>query len=68
MKRIVEEEQCGLTFESGNALSLSNTVLQLYRSSNHYGEKGINAVYRKYNWEEDEKRLMKIIQSMQIKI
>jgi glycosyltransferase involved in cell wall biosynthesis len=62
MKRIMEEEQCGLTFESGNAQDLSKTVIELYRSEIDYGKNGIKAVQQKYNWEDDKKRLLEVIQ------
>ena len=57
MKRIVAEERCGLTFKSGNAQDLARTIVELHETEFQYGARGAEAVKRKYNWEEDEKRL-----------
>jgi glycosyltransferase involved in cell wall biosynthesis len=63
MKRILEEEHCGLTFKSNNASDLIRIIIELYISENTYGKNGMNAVRMKYNWDEDEKRLINVIKS-----
>ncbi len=61
IKRILDEEKCGLTFKSGDANALSRAILKIYNTDFDYGKSGIEAVKRKYNWEEDEKRLIQAI-------
>jgi glycosyltransferase involved in cell wall biosynthesis len=61
MKRIMEEEKCGLTFKNGDAKDLAKTILELYRSDYNYGKNGMEAVEKKYNWGIDEKRLIEAI-------
>jgi glycosyltransferase involved in cell wall biosynthesis len=63
MKRILEEEKCGLTFRSGDDSDLSRIIVELNNSDNTYGSNGISAVKQKYNWDEDEKRLINVIKS-----
>jgi glycosyltransferase involved in cell wall biosynthesis len=63
LKRILEEEHCGLTFKSDNASDLIRIIIELYTSENTYGKNGMNAVRMKYNWDEDEKRLINVIKS-----
>ena len=64
MKRILEEEQCGLTFESGNTRDLIKRVMELYHSEIDYGKNGIKAVQWKYNWANDEMRLIDVIRKV----
>ena len=63
MKRIIDEEQCGLTFESGNADRLAKAILEVFHSSIDYGKNGKESVRCKYNWQEDEKRLYGMIET-----
>jgi len=63
MKRILDEEKCGITFESGNSKDLANSIVTVYKSSYNFGVNGINAVKTKYNWEEDAKRLVSVVES-----
>lgn len=62
MKRILEEEKCGVAFKSGSSADLADAVIKLYNSDFDWGAHGINAVNIKYNWEQDEKRLLKAIE------
>jgi glycosyltransferase involved in cell wall biosynthesis len=57
MKRIVEEENCGLVFRNGNTTELVNTILKIKNSTINFGEIGKTAIYGKYNWSIDEMRL-----------
>jgi len=66
MKRIVDEEQCGITFENSNADSLAKAILEVFNSNIDYGKNGEEAVRRKYNWREDEKRLCKALEKLQL--
>ncbi|HEX8948214.1 MAG TPA: glycosyltransferase family 4 protein [Dissulfurispiraceae bacterium] len=63
MKRILHEEQCGITFKSGNAQGLARAVIEISRSGSGYGENGARAVRQKYNWAEDGKRLLKAVET-----
>ncbi len=61
MKRILDEERCGLTFKSGDASDLTQRILDVYRSPRDFGARGVEAVQSKYNWQEDEKRLFQAV-------
>ncbi len=61
MKRVLQEEQCGLTFKSGNSESLVNAILDLSAAKYEYGKNGEKAVRYRYNWTEDEKRLCSVV-------
>lgn len=61
MKKILEEEQCGITFRGGDAEDLARAVVEIYKSKFNYGERGKKAVRKKYNWQEDEKKLLHVI-------
>lgn len=61
LKRILIEEQCGATFKSGDVEDFCLAVFTVYNSLNDYGKNGIKAVKTKYNWAEDEKRLLKVV-------
>lgn len=61
LKRIVNDEHCGLTFKSGNAQSLSDSIVKLYKNPMHFGENGKRSVTENYNWGIDEHRLITLI-------
>jgi glycosyltransferase involved in cell wall biosynthesis len=61
LKRILNEEQCGITFKSGDVNDLARSIISIYGSHLDYGKNAINAVRKKYNWAEDEKRLFEVI-------
>ncbi len=65
MKRIVEEERCGLVFESGSVDSFVNAVTQLINNpsmAQEMGKRGLDAVSRRYNWEHDSLVLKEVIE------
>lgn len=62
MKRIVDTEQCGLTFKSGDSQSFANTLLELIRLDQNYGSRGRKAVIEKYNWDIDGANLLNVIE------
>ena len=64
MKRILEKEQCGITFRGGDAEDLARAVVKIYKSNPSFGENGKKAVRRKYNWQEDEKKLLHLINNI----
>jgi glycosyltransferase involved in cell wall biosynthesis len=66
-KRIVEDEQCGLAFESENAEDLAEKVVQLLRDPERRKEMGKNgrqAVLRKYNLGIAGQNLLKMYQEV----
>ena len=65
MKRIVEEERCGLVFGSGSVDSFVNAVTQLINNpsmAQEMGKRGLDAVSRRYNWEHDSLVLKEVIE------
>ena len=62
LKRVIEEEKCGIAFKSGDSADLARAILQMHESKEHFGENGKTSVFTKYNWEQDTKRLMKAIE------
>jgi glycosyltransferase involved in cell wall biosynthesis len=61
MKRIIEEESCGVTFESGDSHSLADAIIGVHRSEVDYGKNGSSAVTARYNWKKDEERLLRVV-------
>ncbi|GFE82151.1 glycosyl transferase [Steroidobacter agaridevorans] len=61
MVRILEQEQCGRTFASGDALQLTKTLLAMRGREEELGANGRRAVLGKYNWHEDTKRLLHLV-------
>lgn len=66
LKRIIEEEKCGLTFKSGDAKDLSEKVIQILRdhNMNAYGVSGKKAVEEKYNWDRDSEKVLNVIHTI----
>ncbi len=62
MKRILDEEGCGVTFKSGDIKDLTRAIIKVKKSENLLGKCGIRAVQDKYNWGEDTKRLLLVIE------
>jgi len=66
LKRIIEEEKCGLTFKSGDAKDLADKVIRILEDHNInvYGVRGKKAVEEKYNWDNDSKEVLKVINTI----
>ena len=64
LKRIIEEEKCGVYFKGESSESLAQSLLEIYKSNSDYSENGRNAVFNKYNWSFDEKRLREVIEKL----
>lgn len=62
-KRVVEEEQAGVSFESGNAESLTDALTGLWRAQDSHvrGRRGRDAIRRRYHWEQDAARLERVV-------
>ncbi|OGW53450.1 MAG: hypothetical protein A2Y81_12360 [Nitrospirae bacterium RBG_13_43_8] len=66
IKRIIEEEKCGVTFEANNLNDFVNAVVRVYHDrGNSLGENGKRAVSKKYNWKEDSSILLKVFNDLQ---
>jgi glycosyltransferase involved in cell wall biosynthesis len=64
MKRVLEETQAGITFVAGDRLDFVKNIEKIYASDFDYGKHGIKAIREKYNWENDERRLNNVIQTL----
>jgi glycosyltransferase involved in cell wall biosynthesis len=64
LKRIVEESNSGLVFQSKNSQDFAEKVRELYKSGIDYGKNGRKAVEQKYNWAYDAKNLVKMYQNL----
>jgi glycosyltransferase involved in cell wall biosynthesis len=61
IRKILEENRCGLLYESGNYEDLAQKILLLYNNADlrkEYGENAYKAVINKYNWEITSKELI----------
>ncbi len=66
VKRIIEEEMCGVTFEANSLNDFVRAVLRVYcDQQNHFGENGKKAVLKRYNWKEDSAILLKLFADLQ---
>lgn len=66
LKRIVEEERCGLVFSAGNVESFTGALKQMLLDSAAAAEMGRNgaaAVRRRYNWDYDSAVLKCVVES-----
>jgi glycosyltransferase involved in cell wall biosynthesis len=64
LRRVIEDEDCGTTFRSGDVSSLLAAIRSLLRDP-YLKSKGINgriAVERKYNWNLDKERLLNALE------
>ncbi|RKY04936.1 hypothetical protein DRP77_02480 [Candidatus Poribacteria bacterium] len=67
LKRIVEQEGCGLSFASGDAAEFAQAVLKLKSEEirRKLGGQGMNAVMRRYNWEVDSRVLAGVFEALE---
>jgi len=67
-KRIINETNAGKCFSSENNIDFAEKVLEIAgNKSTDYGKNGITAVEKKYNWQNDSKRLLEMYQGMNFK-
>ncbi len=67
VKRIIKEENCGWIYNSGDAESLKNLVLDVLKDKNCLsgkGNNGFNAVKNKYNFSKDSKILIETLMKL----
>lgn len=63
LKRIVEECKCGIVVPSGDHEKMAEAIIKLYKDKDYarlLGENGRKAVEKKYNWENEAKKLIKL--------
>ncbi len=63
IKRILDETEAGVIYESGNENDLAEKVIKLYQNPEmqiEMGAKGKDAVLKKYNWDETSKNLVEL--------
>ncbi len=67
LKRIVEENNSGVVFRSGDERSFAEKVLELKSPAVRFqlGENGYRAVNEKYNWDRDSQNLREIFNKVQ---
>ena len=63
MKRILEHNRAGITYNSGDSTALAAAILEMAKSDFPYGENGKQAVQNEYHWAIDESRLMALTES-----
>lgn len=64
LKRIVQEEQCGLVFSAGSVESFTEVLTQMLQNpaaAAEMGRKGAAAVKRRYNWGYDAAMLKRVV-------
>jgi len=66
LSRIIEGENCGLVYRSGDAESLASRVIELADEATRkeMGKRGAQAVQERYNWEKDKAKLQKVVRSL----
>ncbi len=66
LKRVVEQERCGIAFASGSSKSLAEGVIRLKDDEvrKALGLSGKNAVRKKYNWNIDSSVLRRIFENL----
>ena len=67
-QKIIEEENCGLVYESNNEKDLAKKIIQLYENPNlckQMGKNGKKAVLEKYNWENTSKNLIELYKTIE---
>jgi len=67
IKRVIEETNSGMTYETGNPENFSTKVLEILSSNIPFGENGLKAVKKIYNWEKDSKVLIKLYKDFAVK-
>jgi glycosyltransferase involved in cell wall biosynthesis len=65
-KRVVEEEGSGVAYASGDSQSLADALERLWRAqdSAERGRRGVEAIRRRYHWEQDAERLRAVVSAL----
>ncbi len=67
LQRIIEEEKCGMVFQSGDPEDFARQLIAMGKSATPFGENGKKAILNKYNWQNDEKRLLFLTENIRKK-
>lgn len=67
MQRILEQEKCGMTFQSGDYEDLAHKISEIFISSYDFGNNGKISVRERYNWSIDKARLLGVTDKHDIK-
>ena len=63
VKKLVDEEQCGIVYEEESQDQFSEHVIHLFEDAKvreKYSKNGREAVKLKYNWEKEAKKLINL--------
>jgi glycosyltransferase involved in cell wall biosynthesis len=66
-KAFIEEYECGLCVDPHNLVEISVAIKYLFENPKHameMGKKGREAVFKKYNWQQEEKKLIELYQNL----
>ena len=65
-KNLIENEECGLVFEAGNANDLAKKILEMKQSSKYkeLSKNASNAVLKKYNWKNAARQLITLYREL----
>lgn len=67
VKKMVEENNCGVVYEDGDSIGFSKHVTELFKDPERikkYSVNGINAVENKFNWKIEKDKLISIYDSL----
>ena len=68
LKRIVEECRCGIVVPSGDYNKMAEAIIMLYQNKEYarkLGKNGKRAVEKKYNWENEAKKLCELYERLE---
>lgn len=68
VKKMVEENDCGIVYEDGKSNEFSKYATELFKNSNllkKYSENGIKAVESKFNWKIEEDKLISVYKRLE---
>ncbi len=67
VKKMVEENKCGIVYEDGDKKAFAKNVIELFRESNRieeYSRNGVKAIKNKFNWKLEEDKLIEVYKSL----
>ncbi len=64
LARIVRECNCGEVFTSNSAESFAAAIFRIFEGDRKYGERGRQAVLKKYNWNRSSRELLSLYQQI----
>ena len=64
MKRILDQEGCGITYKSGDPEDLTRKILLIFQNKDAEAANAKKAVEAKYNWANDQNRLIATVKML----